>query len=71
VRASLIVVKEECDMSSENYDELASAFGTDIAEEMQKFGVTRVTTDYFYYKEFRYTNVKDAIAQAKRQQSSD
>jgi hypothetical protein len=64
-------MKGECDMSSGNYDELASAFGPDVAEEMLKSGITRVTTDYFHYKEFRYTNVKDAIAQAKWQQGSD
>ena len=56
-------------MSSENHDELASAFGPAVAEEMLKFGITRVSIDHFHYKDFRYTNVKDAIAQAKRQQA--
>jgi hypothetical protein len=56
-------------MSSENYDELASAFGPEVAEEMLKLGITRVSIDHFHYKDFRYTNVKDAIAQAKRQQA--
>ena len=37
------------------------------AEDMVKYGITRVPTDYFYYKGFRYTNLNDAIAQAKRQ----
>jgi hypothetical protein len=52
-------------MSSEK--ELASAFGSEVAEEMLKSGITRVSVDH--YKDFRYTNVKDAIAQAKRQQA--
>jgi hypothetical protein len=34
---------------------------------MAKYGITRVPTDYFHYKEYRYTSLDDAIAQAKRQ----
>jgi hypothetical protein len=34
---------------------------------MAKYGITRVPVDYFHYKEFRYTNLDDAIAQATRQ----
>jgi hypothetical protein len=56
-------------MSSEDRDELASAFGPEVAKEMLEFGITRVSIDHFHYKDFRYTNVKDAIAQAKRQQA--
>jgi hypothetical protein len=56
-------------MLSQNHDELASAFGAEVAEEMLKFGISRVSIDHFHYKDFRYTNVKDAIAQAKRQQA--
>jgi len=33
---------------------------------MATYGITRVPVDYFHYREFRYTNLKDAIAQAKR-----
>lgn len=38
------------------------------AEEMEKYGITREPVDYFHYGEFRYTNLKDAIAEAKRRQ---
>jgi len=48
---------------------LASAFSPEVAEEMLKFGITRVSIEHFRYKDFRYTNVRDAIAQAKRQQA--
>jgi hypothetical protein len=41
--------------------------GPDPAEAMAKYGITRVPTDYFHYKEYRYTSLDDAIAQAKRQ----
>ncbi len=40
----------------------------DDAEELAKFGITRVAVDYFHCGPFRYTNLKDAIAQARRQQ---
>ena len=50
-------------------DELTTAFGAEVAEEMRKFGISRVSVDYFHYKEFRYTNLRDALAQAKRQQT--
>lgn len=38
-----------------------------VAEaEMARYGITRVPVDYFHYNGFRYTNLKDAVAQAKR-----
>ena len=40
---------------------------SEAAEAMAKYGITRVPVDYFHYKEFRYTNLDDAIAQATRQ----
>jgi hypothetical protein len=33
---------------------------------MEKYGISRVPTDSFRYREFRYTNLQDALAQAKR-----
>ncbi len=42
---------------------------TDI-EEAAKYGVTRVPVDYFHYGEYRYTNLADAIAEAKRARTS-
>jgi hypothetical protein len=34
---------------------------------MAKYGIARVPVDYFHYREFQYTNLDDAIAQATRQ----
>jgi len=34
--------------------------------EMRCAGITRVSTDVFHYREYKYTNLKDAMAQAKR-----
>jgi hypothetical protein len=38
--------------------------------EMEKYGIKHFPVDYFHYREFRYTNLKDAIAQAKRDETS-
>lgn len=35
--------------------------------EMSKYGITRSTVYYFHYRDFKYTNVNDALAQAKRE----
>jgi len=37
--------------------------------EMERLGITRVPIDYFNWREFRYTNLNDAIAQAKMAQA--
>lgn len=43
--------------------------GTDLtsaeAQEMQKYGIRRVPTDYYVYRAYRYTNLASALAQAK------
>ena len=40
----------------------------DGSDQMAKYGITRVPVDYFHYKEFRYSTLQQAIAEAKRQQ---
>lgn len=39
-----------------------------VRDEMAKYGITRVPVDYFHYEQYRYTNLADAVAQAKRAQ---
>jgi len=34
--------------------------------EMRRYGIKRVPVDYFHINGFRYTDLKDAVAQAKR-----
>lgn len=34
-------------------------------QEMQKYGIRRVPTDYYVYRAYRYTNLASALAQAK------
>jgi hypothetical protein len=54
-------------MTPANHREANPSVTDEAAEEMAKYGITRVPTDHFYYKEYRYTSLDDAIAQAKRQ----
>lgn len=37
-----------------------------LEAEMRKYGIRRVPVDYFHINGFRYTDLKDAVAQAKR-----
>jgi hypothetical protein len=37
-----------------------------LAKDMARYGITRVPVDYYHYGAFRYTSLKDAIAEAKR-----
>ena len=57
-------------MASADHNESKSVISPEATEKMAKYGITRVPVDYFHYKEFRYTNLKDAVAQAERQQHS-
>ena len=55
-------------MTSADRDEASPALSPEAAEEMAKYGITRVPVDYFHYGKYRYTSLEDAIAEAKRQQ---
>jgi hypothetical protein len=57
-------------MTSTDRNEAHTASSPEVAEEMSKYGITRVPVDYFHYGDFRYTNLEGAIAEAKRQQHS-
>lgn len=46
--------------------EMKRTTGADTAQEMAKRGITCVPIDNFYYREFHYTNLQDAIAQSTR-----
>lgn len=39
--------------------------------EMEKYGITRRSVDYFDYRDFRYTSLTDAVAQARRDHPRD
>jgi hypothetical protein len=39
-------------------------------DEMTRYGITRVPVDHYHYKQYRYTHLHDAIAQAERELAS-
>lgn len=41
---------------------------SDIAEQMATYGITRVPVEYFHVGKYRYSNLDDAVAEAKRQE---
>ena len=41
----------------------------ELVAEMAKYEITRVPADYFVYRSYRYTNLADALAQARREQA--
>jgi hypothetical protein len=53
-------------MTMINTKEQLPALSEEARQQMEKHGITRVPTDSFRYREFRYTNLHDALAQAKR-----
>ena len=58
----------EREMASEIIQNESAALSAEAAEGVTKYGITRVPVDYFHYKQYRYTNLSDAVAQAKRDQ---
>jgi len=47
--------------------EQGQALSAEQRGRMEMLGITHVPVDYFYVAGFRYTQLKDAIAQAERQ----
>jgi hypothetical protein len=57
-------------MDSEIIDPIGSDLSAEACDEMAKYGITRARINHFSYGGFRYTNLEDAIAEAKRHPSS-
>jgi hypothetical protein len=38
----------------------------DIDEQMTRYGITRKSVDQFHFGEYRYSNFRDALAEARR-----
>ena len=51
-------------------EEQRPALSVETRQKMDRYGIVRVPADIFCYREFRYTNVEDALAQAKRDADS-
>ena len=52
-------------MTDDKSDARSTTKATD-AEEMERYGIVLIPVDYFHFGNFRYTSLKDAVAQAKR-----
>ena len=57
-------------MDPETIDPTGSDLSAEAVDEMAKYGITRARINHFVYGGFRYTNLEDAIAEAKRHPSS-
>jgi hypothetical protein len=57
-------------METENIEDIDSIADQKEIDEMAALGIVRVKVDYFHYRQFRYTKLGDAIAQAKRDRQS-
>ncbi|SDH77008.1 hypothetical protein [Roseospirillum parvum] len=54
-------------MDRQQIDTAGKDKSTPVTEaEMRSAGITRVSADVFHYREYKYTTLKDAMAQAKR-----
>jgi len=53
-------------MSMINTEEQLPSLSAEAHQKMEEYKISRVPTDSFQYRGFRYTNLQDAFAQAKR-----
>ena len=53
-------------MSSADSDKAGLGPGSEAVKEMDEYGITCVPVYYFHYGKYRYTNLADAVAEAKR-----
>jgi hypothetical protein len=53
-------------MTHENSNQADLAHNLEIANEMAQLGITCVPVDNFFYREFHYTRLEDAVAQVRR-----
>ena len=56
-------------MTSAEHDDPDAGLSSKDMEDMKKYDITRAPADYFFVGNYRYTNLADAIAQAKRQRA--
>lgn len=54
-------------MTSAEDDKAGPGLSTTAVGEMDKYGITCIPVDYFHVGQYRYTHLKDAIAEAERQ----
>jgi hypothetical protein len=62
----IFAATERLNMTSEHMNQSDADFGSETVEEMASYGITCVQISQFVYGNYRYANLKDAIAEAKR-----
>ena len=62
---------EKPQMTAQAPKEKAETSKKSTKDELSKYGISRVSTDHFHYENYKYTDLKDAIAQAKRDLKAD
>lgn len=58
-------------MTTVDSQQASPTLSQEARDDMEKYGITRVPVDYFHHGKYRYTNLEDAIAEAKRDQTSN
>ena len=58
-------------MTIKSHDEQGEGITPDMLEEMERYGITRFPVHYFQLGQYKYTNLKDAVAQARRERSEE
>lgn len=53
-------------MISATHAQPSDASAAEMDAQMQQYGIVRVPADFFEYGGYRYTNLKDAVAEAQR-----
>lgn len=53
-------------MSTQENEAQRQRLDLEAEREMARLGIVRLPADYFRYRDFRYTNLQDALAQARR-----
>jgi hypothetical protein len=61
---------EDLKMSALENEEQRQRLSLEAEQEMARLGIVRIPADYFQYREFRYTSLQDALAQARRDADS-
>lgn len=54
-------------MTTVQTTEMRETISHNDVEEMTRYGIKKVSIEYFYLGEYGYRDLKDAIAQAKRE----
>ena len=54
-------------MTSTDHDKPGPDLSSEAAKQMDKYGITCVPSYYYHFGPYRYTNLEDAVAEAKRQ----